>query len=343
MSAPMKIHIVKNDQQLGPYDEAQLAQQIEQGAVSYEDLAWVEGMPEWRPLREIASRPAHIPPPLPSSKDNQESAETQYVRAINLIRGWGVPKDEVKGFELLEKAAGQGYATVLSQLYSLRIDTVRVVELLEKAAEQGDIGAQGSLVDIYSSCEDGVPKDRKKAIAWQHKIHEAALQGNAEAQYQCGHMFSGSDRDKAYEWLEKAAGQGYAAAQRYLGNLYKWDDRARGVKWLEKAAMQGDVYAQSALVVIYSKGDDKTPREESKAIAWQHKLTEAALQGNAEAQYSLGILFLNGSGGVEEDEVKGLEWVQKAALQGHLHADSSLMRRGMGRYSPSVSKPRDFR
>lgn len=61
----MQIHISKNGQQLGPFDQAELARQIACGAVSYDDLAWIEGMADWQPLRQTAfpAAVALVPPP----------------------------------------------------------------------------------------------------------------------------------------------------------------------------------------------------------------------------------------------------------------------------------------
>ena len=54
----MQIYITRNGLQLGPYDEAKLAKLLRMGAVTYDSLAWVEGLAEWQPLRQIAPPPA---------------------------------------------------------------------------------------------------------------------------------------------------------------------------------------------------------------------------------------------------------------------------------------------
>lgn len=76
----MKIHINKNGQQLGPFDEVELTDQIARGLISYDDLAWVEGMSEWVPLRKIATPPEpsrSTPPPLPSYASRQQKNAQQ--------------------------------------------------------------------------------------------------------------------------------------------------------------------------------------------------------------------------------------------------------------------------
>jgi len=61
----MKILIGKNGQQTGPYNEEQLTELVNKGDISYDDLAWKEGMTEWQPLRQVVPPPAGSPPPLP--------------------------------------------------------------------------------------------------------------------------------------------------------------------------------------------------------------------------------------------------------------------------------------
>ena len=89
----MDIYISKNEEQLGPFDEEQLAQQIAQGAVSHDDLAWVEGMTEWRPLRElIAGADAGEPAPQNTIVGRKRGLKsTLFVGlALILIAGAGI-------------------------------------------------------------------------------------------------------------------------------------------------------------------------------------------------------------------------------------------------------------
>lgn len=61
----MQIHITKDGQQLGPFDEMQLAELLQTRQISYDDLAWVDGMTDWQALRTICEPPAGTPPPPP--------------------------------------------------------------------------------------------------------------------------------------------------------------------------------------------------------------------------------------------------------------------------------------
>jgi len=62
----MQIYISRNNQRFGPYSEGEINRQISTGVVSHSDLAWHEGLPEWRPLGSIFG-PSNVPPPLPHS------------------------------------------------------------------------------------------------------------------------------------------------------------------------------------------------------------------------------------------------------------------------------------
>jgi hypothetical protein len=53
----MQFYITRNGLQLGPYDEETLEKLLRMGAVTYDSLAWVEGLEDWRPLREITPPP----------------------------------------------------------------------------------------------------------------------------------------------------------------------------------------------------------------------------------------------------------------------------------------------
>ena len=63
--SPMNTYILKNDQQTGPYDDADIQRGLATGRFTYDDLAWREGLAEWQPLGALYSRlPAAQPPPM---------------------------------------------------------------------------------------------------------------------------------------------------------------------------------------------------------------------------------------------------------------------------------------
>ena len=56
----MNIYIYKNDQQLGPFDDAQISEALTSGEFSLEDLAWKEGLTEWVRLENLLQKPQKI-------------------------------------------------------------------------------------------------------------------------------------------------------------------------------------------------------------------------------------------------------------------------------------------
>ena len=53
----MNIYIYKNDQQFGPFDDAQISEALNSGEFSFEDLAWKEGLTEWVRLEDLLKKP----------------------------------------------------------------------------------------------------------------------------------------------------------------------------------------------------------------------------------------------------------------------------------------------
>lgn len=71
----MQIYLARNNQQAGPYSLEQVNQMLATGQVSLTDLAWHEGMTEWKVLGELTAgqlvyQPpvaAYTPPPAPAA------------------------------------------------------------------------------------------------------------------------------------------------------------------------------------------------------------------------------------------------------------------------------------
>lgn len=146
---------------------------------------------------------------------------------------------------------------VLRESTLLRREPVRVL------AERGDIPSQLAMGWNSLVPQNGQKKDIDQAIAWFQK---AALQGNAEAQYQLGgiYIFSLSERHDdtlGKAWLLKAAELGHVQAKIDLGVHYLYGrppDREAAIVWLERAAVSGSKKAQLTLGIAYDTGNLKT-------------------------------------------------------------------------------------
>jgi hypothetical protein len=101
-------------------------------------------------------------------------------------------------------------------------------------------------------------RDYREALYW----HQAAEQGDAEAQfhlgiaYDCGYGIP-IDHKEAEKWFCKAAEQGNIDAQTSLGANYMYgigvrENQDEGLKWFKKAAEQGDADAKEE-VELYEK------------------------------------------------------------------------------------------
>lgn len=61
----MQIYITKNGNQTGPFTEEQVRSMISADMISHDDLAWIEGAPDWTPLSTILGI-SPSPPPIPN-------------------------------------------------------------------------------------------------------------------------------------------------------------------------------------------------------------------------------------------------------------------------------------
>ncbi|HBJ38801.1 MAG TPA: hypothetical protein DDZ51_29450 [Planctomycetaceae bacterium] len=61
-----QIHIAKNGQQFGPYDDENVARGLQSGEFAADDLCWTQGQSEWKPIRVVLPHLCSaMPPPIP--------------------------------------------------------------------------------------------------------------------------------------------------------------------------------------------------------------------------------------------------------------------------------------
>jgi len=58
LASLMPTYVLKNNEQLGPFDDAMIFTCLADGRFLYEDLAWREGWANWRQLREVYPAPS---------------------------------------------------------------------------------------------------------------------------------------------------------------------------------------------------------------------------------------------------------------------------------------------
>ena len=137
------------------------------------------------------------------------------------------------------------------------------------------------------------------------ELRRRAEQGDVDAQFTLGNIYSTSqimsangmrvgpeiDAAEAATWYRLPAEQGHATAQNNLEGMYADgrgvpQDDAEAVRWYRQAAEQGIPEAQCNLGEMYAEGLG-VPENLVEAVKW-YRL--AAEQGNDDAKFSLNVI-----------------------------------------------------
>ena len=166
---------------------------------------------------------------------------------------------------------------------------------------------------MYRIGKEGVREDYAEALKW---YREAAVAGNAEAQFALGDMYrqgQGVDKDMAMakKWLMRAAEQGNGEAESAVWQLFDAREFTpeEAFEWNTKLAGKSNARAQRTLANMYATG--KGVRQDYKAAALWYR--RAADQGDIEAQFNLALLYKLGSG-VQQDYGEAYKWFWLCSL-----------------------------
>jgi TPR repeat protein len=140
--------------------------------------------------------------------------------------------------------------------------------ILRPLAEAGDTRAEDRM-GLMCLFGEGAPKSLPLAVRWFRK---AADQGDGQAEYRLGDIYTGIDQTQAIFWLRKAAEQGVSLAEITLGGDYENgfgvpQDNAQAAQWYRKAADQGNINAQLSLGMMYGDGRG-VPKDPVTAYVW---------------------------------------------------------------------------
>jgi TPR repeat protein len=207
------------------------------------------------------------------------------------------------------------------------------IAVLTESAEKGDSDAMFRLGRAFL-LGNGVKKDTQRAY---DLMSAAAEKGHADALGGVGYFHSEGvvvpkDPEEAARWFRKGAEKGSPKSCLNLGkNLLSKSERSstdadvlreEALGWIRKAADQDLPEAAYSLGLIYYHGDHGQPQDYKLAAKY---LKIAADADNADAQNILGVMHQYAQGTpMDEDLAKRL--YRKAALQGHLKAQSNLAR-----------------
>lgn len=167
---------------------------------------FIDAIEELKPLVELG-----YPPAL-------------YQQAGLYENGFGLPRDNVKAFDLYQRAAGRGIAEAqfsLAQMYLEGRGTVKSdrqgFEYTRRAAEKGLAAAQYNVAVMYQK-GDVTTQSYAKAAVW---YEDAAMQNYAFAQFNLALLyFDGLGVNKSIEesyiWNRVAAFNGYDPAEKSM-------------------------------------------------------------------------------------------------------------------------------
>jgi TPR repeat protein len=200
-------------------------------------------------------------------------------------------------------------------------------------AKKGDMEAQDFVQECYYFGDEGVIKDIALAFKFCRMAAEA---GHTMCQIRLGILYSSSeegvecDERKASAWFLRAAEAGgdaeaqYFTAQRYRSGVgHDAPNLKEAVRWYQAAATQGHCSALCSLGVCYNiaNGVFKNP---GLALKLWRKCAQHYELGNAEghepsvasAHHAIGNCYRAGSNGLEVDMPMAMQWWPKAAEVG---------------------------
>jgi hypothetical protein len=203
--------------------------------------------------------------------------------------------------------------------------------LLQEAADKGSWRAHLRLAEWHRRNRS---KNVEEPQRWYRSsadlMRVAAAKGDAEAQFQLGHLFlagHGTSKNpaEALRWLLRSGDQCHPGAQALLGSVFETGvgvqvDLKEAATWYQKAAEAGLEEAQVRLGQLYAEGRG-VAQDGKLALLWFGKAWRA---GNAEAARRIAEAHLFDAIGVQDSEV-ALEYYRHAAELGDEEAQWYLV------------------
>jgi TPR repeat protein len=203
---------------------------------------------------------------------------------------------------------------------------------------------------ILSSNRSVVATDSASALRVDAgSLHLAADQGDADAMFKLGVLYSGAssapghlppDYAQSMLWFRRAADHGNSNAMAFIGTAYikgqngLTADQGEAVRWLRKASSLGNAPAMYALSMVLDRGAGR-PTDQAEAMQW---FLRSAQLGQVDAMTMSGVRYISGKDGQVPDYVEAMHWFRSAADKGD--AASMFMVGDLYRYGLGV--PTDF-
>lgn len=246
----------------------------------------------------------------------RDDPEGVYALAMACIFGWDREMDEIRGYQLLEKAVDLGNTDAMALMVRLYmqdeydgIDNERAAELSIRAAQDGIPEAQMYAGLAYM---DGVSVEQDYSKAAKY-LSLASNQGEQEARTALAYLYENGlgvakDEVKAFKMYRTAARGGSVNAMFHTGVGYEFGtgtpvDIPKAKEWYLKGAQAGDAFAMERLGHLTFQDDPEAGFE------W---FLQAAMNGVPTAMGTVGFCYLGGTG-VKEDLTEARKWLKMAA------------------------------
>ncbi|MFZ4764406.1 MAG: tetratricopeptide repeat protein [Roseimicrobium sp.] len=215
------------------------------------------------------------------------NSDAQFELGIRYLGGEGLPKNEKKAVEWLQKAAEQHSLPAMNALGTLSEEGIGLpknekaaVEWYEKAAKYGFPLAQQNLAECYDAGR-GVDKNPEEAVKW---LERAAHQDFPTAQAAYAWKLErgegvAKDTKQAATWYLKAAQAGLIRAMTHMAYLYYTGtgvplDYRRAEAWYRRAARSEDPWARNDLAWFLSVCPDGAFHDGEAAVDFARSALE---------------------------------------------------------------------
>ena len=178
-------------------------------------------------------------------------------------------------------------------------DPAKSIELMRAAAEQGHADAIGGVGYFYIN-GIAVEKNEKEAASW---FRRGAEKGSAKSQFNLAKILLKKNKSTSEESTKKHN-----------------EVISESLHWLKKSADQGFPDAAFVYGSIFYFGEHGVDKDYEKSANY---IKIAAVYGISEAQNTFGLMNQLGLG-MKQDIITAEMWFRKAALNGHLKAQSNL-------------------
>ena len=198
---------------------------------------------------------------------NDRSAE--YLLALTLLTGDGLPQDRDAGMVWMVRAAEAGDPDAARDIAGrmrngadIKIDETKVADALKPQVEAGNVEAMRALGPMYIRGR-GVKQDPATGLAL---LKRAVEKGSPEAESDLSQLYLNGapgipvSRPDAMKWLASSAQHGNVTAMLNLGYMsitasIDKRDLTSGYCWLMRAALLDNVQAQEKLSTVFAEGE----------------------------------------------------------------------------------------